>query len=112
MTTPIAHNGQLSAIASDYTGNDTTAQYIYQQIYATGVASKDTLALLVRQADQQAADAASSERSIATAEADPRIPAELVLLVVAAALFLATSSRVVRADPTTMPRSRCTSLAT
>jgi hypothetical protein len=92
IASPSGSRSQLLSIDSDFSSNNGQAQYIYQQIYATGVATKDTLALLVTQADQRAANAAATAQTLAN-HADQRIPAELLILALGVGLFLATTER-------------------
>jgi hypothetical protein len=99
--TPASHEGDITAINSEYNAASADAQYIYQQIFATGVATKDTLAVIVRQLSENAAGVANAQQAAADAAPDQRIPAELVLLILAGALLMATATphRMAPTDP-------------
>jgi hypothetical protein len=86
-----SHSAELASISSAYRTNNGGSQYIYGQILATGIASKDTLALLVTQADEDAARQVATDLAIAKRGSDMRMPAELMIGVIALALLLFTS---------------------
>jgi hypothetical protein len=104
-----SHDGALSDVASTFSSDNSSAEYIYGQIYATGVATKDTLAVLVAQADDADARQAAMLKAIGDSKGDDRIAAELVLVVAGAALFLATEGR--RQTSVSSPSTALTQLA-
>jgi hypothetical protein len=101
------HHGDLRDVASNFSSDNSSADYIYGQILATGVATKDTLAVLVTQADEADARQAAIVEALGKSQGDDRIAAEMVLLVATAALFLVTDGRgrprTSDENPSTMP---------
>ena len=87
------HEGDIAAVQSDYESNNSRSQYIYGQIFAAGSATKDMLAVLARESDAAAQHQVQFERALAERGPDQRIPAELLLIALGGALFLATTQR-------------------
>jgi hypothetical protein len=102
---PSSHSADISSAESSFGANDGSAQYIYGQIYAAGVATKDMATILAQQADEAAQQRTALERvelqrAAALPGPDERVPAELVLVLLSIALLVATTPRQDRAAPT------------
>jgi hypothetical protein len=94
---PADHSAQISAAESDYSANNSAAQYIYGQIDAAGIAAKDNLDIIARQMDAQAAEQAALATAVIQGGSDKRVPAELLIGVALLGLICFTQPRLVSA---------------
>lgn len=89
------HSADIGQAQSNFSANNSSAQYIYGQIYAADVATKDELAIVSRQLDEQSVQQAQLASALSKSRTDRRIPAELVIgiaLIGLVALTAETSS--------------------